>query len=106
MVSTGSSSPRHATSKSHPRARTSGGDGAFGLALAGDGVSLMTFESMLATWLAKQRWFAGKGRTVHDLAIVADTEIVTGNPGLRHLIVCVSHGTTVDSYQLFLGLRT
>jgi maltokinase len=66
----------------------------------------MTFESMLATWLAKQRWFAGKGRTVHDLAIVADTEIVTGNPGLRHLIVCVSHGTTVDSYQLFLGLRT
>jgi maltokinase len=66
----------------------------------------MTFESMLATWLAKQRWFAGKGRTVHDLAIVADTEIVAGDPGLRHIIVCVSHGTTVDSYQLFLGLRT
>jgi maltokinase len=71
----------------------------------------MTFESILATWLAKQRWFAGKGRTVHDLAIVADTEIVSAahggqGPSLRHLIVCVSHGTTVDSYQLFLGLRT
>jgi maltokinase len=70
----------------------------------------MTFESILATWLAKQRWFAGKGRTVHDLAIVADTEIVSAThggqgPSLRHLIVCVSHGTTVDSYQLFLGLR-
>src|ERR1700678_1498267 len=71
----------------------------------------MTFESILATWLAKQRWFAGKGRTVHDLAIVADTEIVSAThggqgPSMRHLIVCVSHGTTVDSYQLFLGLRT
>jgi maltokinase len=71
----------------------------------------MTFESMLATWLTKQRWFAGKGRTVHDLAIVADTEVISATrggqgPSLRHLIVCVSHGTTVDSYQLFLGLRT
>jgi maltokinase len=53
----------------------------------------------------KQRWFAGKGRTVHDLAIVADTEIVPGDPALRHLIVCVSHGATVDSYQVFVGQR-
>jgi len=65
----------------------------------------MTFESMLATWLVKQRWFAGKGRAVHDLAVVADTELVSGDPALRHLIVCLSHGATVDSYQLFLGLR-
>jgi maltokinase len=61
---------------------------------------------MLAAWLVKQRWFAGKGRSVHDLAIVADTEIVSGDPALRHLIVCVSHGTTVDYYQLFLGVRS
>ncbi len=66
----------------------------------------MTFENMLATWLVKQRWFAGKGRIVHDLAVVADTELVSGDPALRHLIVCVSHGATVDSYQLFLGLRS
>ena len=66
----------------------------------------MIFENMLATWLVKQRWFAGKGRTVHDLAVVADTEIVAGDPALRHLIVTVSHGATVDSYQLFLGLRS
>jgi maltokinase len=65
----------------------------------------MTFENMLATWLVKQRWFAGKGRTVHDLAVVADTEIVAGDPALRHLIITVSHGTTVDSYQVFIGLR-
>src|ERR1700726_663968 len=65
----------------------------------------MTFEDTLATWLVKQRWFAGKGRTVHDLAVVADTEIIPGDPGLRHLLVTVSHGATSDCYQLFVGLR-
>src|SRR5260370_20242155 len=65
----------------------------------------MTFEDVLATWLVKQRWFAGKGRTVHDLAVVADTEIIPGDPGLRHLIVTVSHGATSDCYQLFIGSR-
>jgi maltokinase len=65
----------------------------------------MTFEDTLATWLVKQRWFAGKGRTVHDLAVVADTEIIPGDPGLRHLIVTVSHGATSDCYQLFIGMR-
>ena len=65
----------------------------------------MTFEDTLATWLVKQRWFAGKGRTVHDLAIVADTEIIPGDPGLRHLLVTVSHGATSDCYQLFIGSR-
>jgi maltokinase len=56
----------------------------------------MTFEDTLATWLVKQRWFAGKGRTVHDLAVVSDTEIIPGDPGLRHLLVTVSHGATSD----------
>jgi maltokinase len=65
----------------------------------------MTFEDVLAGWLVKQRWFAGKGRTVHDLAVVADTEIIAGDPGLRHLLVTVSHGATSDCYQLFIGLR-
>jgi maltokinase len=65
----------------------------------------MTFEDTLASWLVKQRWFAGKGRTVHDLAVVADTEIIPGDPGLRHLLVTVSHGATSDCYQLFIGTR-
>ncbi len=65
----------------------------------------MTFEDTLATWLVKQRWFAGKGRTVHDLAVLANTEIIPGDPGLRHLIVTVSHGATSDCYQLFIGSR-
>ena len=65
----------------------------------------MTFADTLATWLVKQRWFAGKGRTVHDLAVVADTEIIPGDPGLRHLMVTVSHGATSDCYQLYIGSR-
>jgi maltokinase len=65
----------------------------------------MAFEDALAAWLVKQRWFAGKGRELRDLAIVADTEIVGGDPELRHLIVMVSHGTTVDYYQVLEGLR-
>ena len=65
----------------------------------------MTFEDILATWLVKQRWFAGKGRTVHDLAVVSDIEIIPGDPGLRHLLVTVSHGATSDCYQLFVGMR-
>jgi maltokinase len=65
----------------------------------------VTFEDVLAAWLVKQRWFAGKGRTVHDLAVVADTEVIPGDPALRHLLVTISHGATSDCYQLFIGLR-
>jgi maltokinase len=36
---------------------------------------------------------------------VADTEIIPGDPGLRHLLVTVSHGATSDCYQLFTGSR-
>jgi len=66
----------------------------------------MKLEDALATWLLEQRWFAGKGRTLRDLAIVADTEVAAGDPALRHLIVLVSHGTTADHYQVLLGLRS
>ncbi|MBO0803541.1 MAG: phosphotransferase [Nocardiopsaceae bacterium] len=65
----------------------------------------MAFEDTLATWLVEQRWFAGKGREPRDLAIVADTPVTRGDPELRHLIVTVSHGTTVDYYQVPVGLR-
>jgi maltokinase len=63
----------------------------------------MAFEDALATWLVKQRWFAGKGRELRDLAIVADTQIIEGDPELRHLILTVSHATTVDYYQVLVG---
>jgi maltokinase len=66
----------------------------------------MSFEDALATWLQEQRWFAGKGRTLRDLAVVADTEVAAGDPALRHLIVVVSHGATADHYQILVGLRS
>ena len=69
------------------------------------GMRPMAFEDALATWLVKQRWFAGKGRGLRDLAIIADTEVVGGDPELRHLIITVSHGTTADYYQVLAGLR-
>jgi len=65
----------------------------------------MAFEDALATWLAEQRWFAGKGHGVRDLAVVADTSIVTGDPELRHLVIAVSNGTAVDYYQVLAGFR-
>ncbi len=65
----------------------------------------MAFEDALAMWLVEQRWFAGKGHGLRDLAIVADTQVVAGDPELRHLIVAVSHGTTVDYYQVLAGFR-
>ncbi len=66
----------------------------------------MTFEETLAEWIPSQRWFAGKGARILDVAIVADTELAGGDPGLRHLILAVSQGgRRVDTYQLFLGLR-
>ncbi len=66
----------------------------------------MRLEDALATWLLEQRWFAGKGRTLRDLAVVADTQVVAGDPELRHLIVLVSHGATADHYQVLVGLRS
>ena len=66
----------------------------------------MRLDDALAVWLLEQRWFAGKGRTLRDLAIVADTEVVAGDPALRHLIVLVSHGATADHYQILIGLRS
>src|SRR5215831_3796618 len=66
----------------------------------------MTFEEALAGWLPGQRWFAGKGAPIDRLAIVADTVLVEGDPGLRNLIVAVSQADGTDRYQLLAGLRT
>jgi maltokinase len=65
----------------------------------------MAIEDALAPWLGNQRWFAGKGQGTRDLAIVADTKLVAGDPELRHLIITVSHGAAVDYYQILVGLR-
>src|SRR5215469_12063359 len=70
----------------------------------------MAFEDALATWLVNQRWFAGKGRSLSDLTVVSDTQVVAGDPELRHVIIAVSHGpvpdgAAVDYYQVLAGFR-
>lgn len=65
----------------------------------------MTFEESLTVWLPAQRWFAGKGRAIRDVTIVADTEVAAGDPALRHVVIAVSQGETVDRYQVLVGLR-
>src|SRR5260370_15690100 len=68
-------------------------------------MAVMTFEEALIAWLPRQRWFAGKGTPITGLAIVAGTTLVPGDPGLRHLILAVSQGSSTDSYQVFAGTR-
>src|SRR6516165_8210708 len=68
-------------------------------------MAVMTFEETLAAWLPGQRWFAGKGSPITDLAVVEQTTLISGDPGLRHLIVAVTQASGTHSYQLFLGLR-
>jgi maltokinase len=65
----------------------------------------MAIEDALAPWLGNQRWFAGKGQGLRDLAIVSDNKLAAGDPELRHLIIAVSHGASVDYYQILVGLR-
>lgn len=65
----------------------------------------MTVEETLASWLPTQRWFAGKGTQLGDLAIQADTVLADGDPGMRHLIVSVGHDGRSVCYQLLIGLR-
>src|SRR6516225_4803007 len=66
---------------------------------------IMTFEEILAAWLPGQRWFAGKGTPITGLAVAEQTTLISGDPGLRHLIVAVTQASGTHSYQLFLGLR-
>jgi maltokinase len=65
----------------------------------------MTFADELAAWLPGQRWFAGKGTPITGLTITADTVLVDGDPGLRHLLVAVAQRSGTDRYQVFLGVR-
>src|SRR5262247_120551 len=66
----------------------------------------MTFEEVLMGWLPGQRWFAGKGTPIDHLAIVEDTVLVDGDPGMRHMIIAVSQADGTERYQLLEGLRT
>jgi maltokinase len=66
---------------------------------------------LLATWLPKQRWYAGKGTELGRLAITAQAVLITGEPELQHLIVTVQrpgatgNGQLSARYQVLVGLR-
>ncbi|MBT2384854.1 phosphotransferase [Streptomyces sp. ISL-11] len=84
---------------------------------------------LLAEWLPRQRWFAGKGRPITGFTLVAATELLpqptgTTTPGLLHLLVrahqsgspageqipaetgsAALHTGTDDCYQLLLGVQ-
>jgi maltokinase len=65
----------------------------------------MTFADELAAWLPGQRWFAGKRTAITGVTITADTVLVDGDPGLRHLIVTVAQDSGSEHYQLLAGVR-
>ncbi|HSA51918.1 MAG TPA: maltokinase [Yinghuangia sp.] len=66
----------------------------------------------LLPWLPRQRWFAGKGRTIRGVEVVSAVEVVAGDPAMFHLVLAVEHQAagghpaTVDHYQLLLGIRS
>jgi maltokinase len=62
-------------------------------------------DDLIAGWLPRQRWFAGKDREIDDVSVVFETELVSGDPALRHLIIAVRQGEQVDRYQVPVGLR-
>ncbi|MGR3935531.1 maltokinase N-terminal cap-like domain-containing protein [Streptomyces sp. BRA346] len=95
----------------------------------GAGAGLLgSLAPLLAEWLPRQRWFAGKGRPVTGFALVSATEILPSppggtTPGLLHLLIRAQqpeppghrHGfgcghrrgaAASDCYQILLGVRT
>ncbi|MEU1601548.1 maltokinase [Streptomyces sp. NPDC005708] len=73
---------------------------------------LASLSGLLRQWLPRQRWFAGKGRPVTDLALLSVTEL---QPDFLHVLVRADHAEPPamrgpgaapahDCYQLFLGV--
>jgi maltokinase len=65
-----------------------------------------SLAELLAGWLPAQRWFAGSGATVDDIAITSDVQLASGDPELRHLLVDATTGGQTVTYQIPVGLGT
>jgi maltokinase len=63
---------------------------------------LTSLAGVLAEWLPKQRWFAGKGLPITELAVESLTEL---HPDCLHLLIRSRHpGSRDGCYQLLLGV--
>ncbi|MEU6612123.1 maltokinase [Streptomyces shenzhenensis] len=78
---------------------------------AGPDRPMASLVGLLSEWLPRQRWFAGRDRTVTDLAVLSTTELF---PGCLHLLVDTGQGGVPAPggtppagacYQLLLGVR-
>ncbi|GGV64134.1 hypothetical protein GCM10010277_70630 [Streptomyces longisporoflavus] len=64
---------------------------------------LTSLDGVLQEWLPRQRWFAGKGLPITELAVVSMTEL---QPGCLHLLIRSRHtGERDGCYQLLLGVE-
>jgi maltokinase len=75
------------------------------MSTAGASEILTAVAGSLAEWLPTQRWFAGKGRAVHDVRPVHAQWLIEDDPGLVHAVVAVSSDGPDELYQLILGMR-
>ncbi|MEU2722649.1 maltokinase N-terminal cap-like domain-containing protein [Streptomyces smyrnaeus] len=79
--------------------------------LDGSSSLIRSLGPQLKEWLPHQRWFAGKGRPLTDVSLVAATEVLPystgggGAPGLLHLLVRARPHESGGCYQLLLGVR-
>ncbi|WP_046468107.1 maltokinase N-terminal cap-like domain-containing protein [Allosalinactinospora lopnorensis] len=62
-------------------------------------------EELLVGWIPRQRWFAGKGVPIEKVMVEAEHTVVTGETGLRLLVVNVGQRDCTSRYQVLLGLR-